>query len=247
VRPLVVVLQNVSSRETRLCRMACLTADIPVLNASLTQMEQGVIAVDKTTLVVGSVEFVMAALCAAQIPPPENLSYAEQIQRFLLRRISTSTVNALNGRMFVKPLQTKAFTGFVYDPQALPDAYDEAQRESLREMLMLPGSTRVWVSEVVDFQSEWRYYIQGGEIIGQARYDDKPGDAPMPDEAIVREAVLAMGLSHPYTLDFGVLSSGQTALVEANDAFSIGLYEHALNPKQYLDFLAQRWSWFFLR
>lgn len=240
--PKLVILQNVQSVEARTCRLACLQADIPTQNASLMQMQQQIIPLDERTLVVGSVEFVVQALRSAKVPEPVNLSYVEQIQRFLRRKISTSTINALQGRSFVKPLKTKAFTGFVYDSCAMPQAYSEADRESLREMLLLPGDTRVWTSEVVEFLCEWRYYVNAEQIVGRGRYDDRSDDAPAPDESVVNECISAMGLAHPYTLDFGVLRTGQTALVEANDAWSIGLYENALTPRQYLQFLADRWA-----
>ena len=86
----------------------------------------------------------------------------------------------------------------------------------------------------------------GATILGSARYDSEGhDDAPSPCLDVVRACVATMGLGHPYVLDFGVLANGETALVEANDAFAIGLYRGALSPRQYLAFLQARWS--FLR
>jgi hypothetical protein len=43
-----------------------------------------------------------------------------------------------------------------------------------------------------------------------------------------------------YGIDFGVLSTGQTALVEANDGYALGAYEIAEEP--YTDLLFTRWK-----
>jgi hypothetical protein len=40
----------------------------------------------------------------------------------------------------------------------------------------------------------------------------------------------------------GVLSTGETAIVEVNDFWAIGLYDRALNPRVYLDLLQRRWN-----
>lgn len=40
----------------------------------------------------------------------------------------------------------------------------------------------------------------------------------------------------------GVLSTGQAALVETHDAWALGLYAHALNPKDYYRFLRSYWD-----
>ena len=43
-----------------------------------------------------------------------------------------------------------------------------------------------------------------------------------------------------YCIDVGVLSSGETALIEVNDAFSIGIYSM---PKEvYAELLITRWN-----
>lgn len=43
-----------------------------------------------------------------------------------------------------------------------------------------------------------------------------------------------------FAIDFGVLTDGQTALVELNDGFSIGTY--GLSGELYADFTAARWA-----
>ena len=102
------------------------------------------------------------------------------------------------------------------------------------------------MSEPVSFVSEWRYYVVGGVVKGFGRYDpDGADDAPLPDTNIVADAVLAMsaaGANLTYGLDFGVLDTGETVLVECNDAYALGLYGKALSSKDYMNMLKVRWD-----
>ncbi|WP_371876095.1 ATP-grasp domain-containing protein [Pleionea sp. CnH1-48] len=43
-----------------------------------------------------------------------------------------------------------------------------------------------------------------------------------------------------YAIDFGVLSTGETALVEMNDGFAVGAYE--IGAKDYTDMVIARWE-----
>jgi ATP-grasp domain, R2K clade family 2 len=43
-----------------------------------------------------------------------------------------------------------------------------------------------------------------------------------------------------YAIDFGVLSSGETALIEMNDGFAIGAYQ--INFQDYTDLILSRWE-----
>jgi hypothetical protein len=100
----------------------------------------------------------------------------------------------------------------------------------------------VWVSEPVTWLSEYRYYVFESEILGMARYDQlETEDAPEPELSVVQQCIADLAIAHPYALDMGVLSTGVTALVEANDAWAIGLYDGALKAPEYVRFLVTRW------
>jgi hypothetical protein len=43
-----------------------------------------------------------------------------------------------------------------------------------------------------------------------------------------------------YGIDFGLLSSGETALIELNDGYSLGSYD--LDSADYTDLLIARWE-----
>jgi hypothetical protein len=145
----------------------------------------------------------------------------------------------------VKPVQTKRFTGFVFDSALPPSGYSEHDREQLAALQALPASEPVWRCEIVQFVCEWRYYVLDGAILGCGRYDPEGADdAQQPDGNVVRQAVHSMrqsGIS-AYALDMGVLDNGQTVLVEANDAWALGLYGRAVEPSTYWGMLRRRWQ-----
>lgn len=100
----------------------------------------------------------------------------------------------------------------------------------------------VWCSEVVAWRSEYRVYVIDDDIVGVDHY---AGDRSVAlDAATVRAALAAYrdagAAPAAYGIDFGVLGSGQTALVEANDGYALGAYEIAAKP--YADLLIRRWQ-----
>jgi hypothetical protein len=199
---------------------------------------------------VGSVEFVREAMRVGGIPEPENISYVSPVQPFLRRRIERRTAGSVLGTWFVKPVRTKQFTGFVFDTLSDPASFCDHDFEQWQVFSRLPPETEVWVSEPVTFVCEWRYYVLDNHLLGRVRYDPYgEDDAPQPDQSIVDEAIEAMQqpasdwvAPRSYALDFGVLDSGATALVEANDAWALGLYGAAMSPRTYLHMLRSRWE-----
>ncbi|MGW4531036.1 ATP-grasp domain-containing protein [Nocardia sp. NPDC004340] len=62
-----------------------------------------------------------------------------------------------------------------------------------------------------------------------------------------KEMLLEQGLKHrsgtapsAYGIDFGVLSTGENALVEANDGYALGAY--AITADRYTELIMRRWS-----
>lgn len=119
------------------------------------------------------------------------------------------------------------------------DNHDLIQYNALCGLL---PDTPVWVSEPVQWIQEYRYYVMDSKIIGHARYDQDDADTAIePDINIVEQCIADLAITHPYALDMGILSSGETAIVEVNDAWSIGLYAGAMTPQDYVRFLSARW------
>ncbi|WP_371436243.1 ATP-grasp domain-containing protein [Polaromonas sp.] len=110
----------------------------------------------------------------------------------------------------------KRFTGTVLENES-----------SLREF-GISVNQPVWWSEPVKWLSEWRAYCAGGEVLDFQRCPHTPVDGPTPSMDVVARAAAAMFNRQDrisgIILDFGVLDTGQTALVEANDGFSFGAY-----------------------
>lgn len=249
-----VLLQDISTHETRTVSQACMLTDTKVHRTSLgmlqTLFDFKAELLRGDLMPVGSVEFVRECFLVMGIELPA-WSYPEELESFLQRKITVRTVSYVRTMnqaevftpVFIKPAyQVKLFNGFVYDPSKKREDYDEHDQEQWDIVMSVEYKTLLCISEVVDFQSEWRYYIDDNKIIGSARYDDGPDAALAPELDVVHQMIEAMPINHPYTLDVGRLSTGGTALVETNDAWAIGLYGRALEPKTYLDFLGKRWK-----
>lgn len=257
--PRLLLLQTPGTHETRAVLAAAMlhSGDSPI-DISRRSLEELLAATPTTepTLVeqlragralpVGSVEFVRQAMALAGIPEPENMSYPEPLRALLRRDVRMVRAGDVLGTWFVKPVATKAFTGFVFDTMREPKDYPEHVRDDYWAFLKSDPDCLVWACEPTTFQSEWRFYVLDGRVAGAARYDPDGADgAPEPDVQVVASAIELMGgagNAGPYALDFGVLADGQTALVEANDAWALGLYDGALAPAVYANFLWARWS-----
>lgn len=262
----VLLLQSESSSEVRAALVAAAVLGYETRRMSLRTIQVdhaargalGLLQAQAQVLPVGSVEFVRAAMTALGLREPDPMGYAG-LQDYLQRDIRTTTVGELanlQAPAFIKPVATKLFTGFVYDPSQnyWEDPHVTEQLAALRK---LRPETPLWICEPVSFQCEWRYYVDGsGRVLAQARYDaDGSDDSPLPAMEVVSSAVDALvmhlasnGGAHPFALDVGVLENGRTAVIETNDAWAIGLYGHARTPggadwgpRSYVDFLQQRW------
>lgn len=206
-----------------------------------------------TVLPIGSVEFIRAAFGAADIPEPVNISYPAALHRYLHRKVEQRSAGSVLGRHFVKPVATKAFTGFVFDTMEDPLSLSEHDQEQHAAFIAMPADAPVWVSEEVTWQSEYRCYFLDGRLVGCARYDDGPNSAPAPDWDVAREIHIEFHNSGEapvaYAIDVGVLSTGETALVECNDAWALGYYKdtgpNALTPSNYIEMLLARWKQLF--
>jgi|688.fasta_scaffold113424_3 hypothetical protein len=254
------ILQNVSTKEIRTVVQAVALADkneYCIIRSDIDDLEKYSEEL-RSAIPVGSVEFVRKAMEIAGFKEPMIDPYPITDEKYLHRKVQKIDLIGhcffpfFDG--FVKPTKLKQFTGFVYDPKDYSDEYLNEQKESLyeayRDSCKIHKSYEVWTSDVVKFMGEWRYYIQNEKIIGYARYDDddeNPEELQEPDKSLIKEYISKLEIKHPYVLDFGILSTGETALVEYNPPFAIGLYGDALSPKQYLSFLEEGWEWILLQ
>lgn len=116
------------------------------------------------------------------------------------------------------------------------------------EVLMdrLGEDVRVWVSDLVEFVAEYRAYALDGFILGICPYAGPEWLEGSPEPWVNRDVIEA-GLdamshhSRALVIDHGVLASGETVLVEMNDAWAIGLYP-GISRTDYLSLLTARWQ-----
>ena len=199
-------------------------------------MKAGEIEVTPSTLVVGGVGPVRHALGLLGAAPP-TFDFPATLQPYLGRAVRESTMREMRGHfsgaepapLFVKPRTVqKAFTGYVMT--AFRDLIPTAHH---------PDDLALWVSEIVEFVSEWRYFVHRGEIVGVGHYQGDP--FVHPDAATVRRAVVDYRPEAPaaYGIDFGVTADGRTLLVEVNNCYSLG--HIGLRPVPYASMLGSRW------
>lgn len=203
------------------------------------QLFEGRLSLTPTTLVAGGLRVVEEAFRRLGVGVPDADGLPESLARFRGRKVWTSTWGALRSRyaqsgppvpLFVKPLRrNKGFPAL-----ALYDADDVAA------MRGRPDGEEVLVAEYVVFASEWRCFVCRGEILEISHYQ---GDClTWPDAAVIRELLAAYRPHAPAGcgIDFGVLSSGRTVLVEVNEGYSLGSY--GLNAVEYSELLEARWN-----
>lgn len=122
----------------------------------------------------------------------------------------------LKNPIFIKPKdKLKKFTGFVV--------------ETLDDLSKCKGAgnqTKIWCSEPVTFVDEFRCYFKKDTkpLIGCYKEDfDEKNRVKV--QQFLDSLILGREFPSAFALDLGVLSTGEVALVEMNDCFSLGLYK----------------------
>ncbi len=192
------------------------------------------------TLVAGDIPVVYGALKQIGVEPPATNDYPASLEPFLRRRMWRSTVGRARDLLygcgsqpfFAKPAdRMKRFTGRVFESP-----------EDARAIASVSGGTAVVCSEVVEWVSEHRVYVVKGEIVGMRHYSGDPTARLDGDSVRTAVALFTESGDAPagYGIDFGLLASGETALVEVNDGFSLGSY--GLASGLYMDLIVARWE-----
>ncbi|MCE9670926.1 ATP-grasp domain-containing protein [Myxococcus stipitatus] len=212
---------------------------IPTECFTTKRLERRQVPLAPDTLVAGHVPSVLGALKQLGIEPPPTNDYPASLQPFLRRRLWKSTVRRLTADLldvasppvFAKPLgRRKRFTGHVFQ-----------SADDLLYLERASASTPLLCAEVVRFRSEHRAFVVKGVLVGLRHY---AGDSAIGvDMACVEEALRLLEASGEatagYALDVGVLDTGETALVEWNDGFSLGSY--GLESDSYTALTVARW------
>lgn len=212
--------------------------NIPIELFTGKRLQRRQLPIAKDTLIVAYVDSILTALKILGIEHPPTNDYPESLQSFLHRPVWENTVASFimqisdgSKPVFAKPKDRKKhFTGRVFS--------------HLSDVAYLGGISKKAVllcSDVVEWLSEYRVFVIKGKIVGIQHYS---GDTELDiDKTVVNTAINILEnageATSAYAIDFGLLSSGQTALVEWNDGFSLGSY--GLDRSIYTDLLITRW------
>jgi hypothetical protein len=192
------------------------------------------------TFIAGDIDAMHGAMLHLKIEVPAPDDYPESLRAWLHRRVWRSTLTRVEREIldgvgepvFAKPAdRRKSFIGRVF-----------GSIDDFREIGGVSRREDVWCSEVVSWISEYRVYVIGARIVSIDHY---AGDPAVPIDVATVEAALrayrAAGEAPAgYGIDFGVLTSERTALVEANDGYSLGAYQ--IGAEEYTDLLFARWA-----
>ena len=195
----------------------------------------------KDDMVLGHIDYCRKYIKAlnkqGKVPP--NLDYPEELKPFLKRDVRIVPLSSVYGRMtidenpepmFVKSYDQKQITGFVC--RNFSDFVKHCTGHDL--------DTLVYVSDVVDFRAEYRTYIHRHGIVTSIRYTGDWGVSPR--KSTVEAMLYALRntkMPVAYSIDVGILQSGETVLVECNDGFALGNY--GVPERKYAEMNRDRW------
>jgi hypothetical protein len=225
-------------REEQLLRLSLEKIGVPTTLYTAKSIRRGRLPLGPDSFVSGDVDSIIGAMRQLRVKVPQLSDYPEVLLPYLSRRVWRSSLSAVEQNLFegkakalfVKPAERKkAFTGRILE------SWDD-----LRSLGGVSRSQKVWCSEAVEWRSEYRVYICRKQIVGVDHYR---GDSSRLDMRVVARALSIFsesdGAPTGYAMDFGVLDTGTTALVEVNDGFSLGAYAIAAEP--YSDLVFTRW------
>ena len=227
-------------REEQLLRAEFERRGVPIFLYTAKRIQRRQLPLSRETFIAGDMDAMHGAMQQLKIEIPNPNDYPKSLSPFMHRRIGTSTLGAIereilegNGEpIFAKPAdRRKSFTGRAF-----------LSLDDFREIGSISRRQEVWCSELVTWLSEYRVYVIGTQIISVDLY---VGDSKeMLDYAVLERALAAFRASGEapmaYGIDFGVLSTGETALVEANDGYALGAYQ--IFASGYTDVLLTRWN-----
>ena len=200
-------------------------------------LKKGKLKLTLNDFIAGDVDTMFTAMKQLNINYEYN-DYPKCLNKYLHRKIWESSIKDIKTELFneyiinpifIKPkYKLKKFTGFII--KSIDD---------LNKINNAGDNTKIICSEPVNFISEYRCPVINGEIKDLCFYS---GDSNINiDKSIVQKMVKEFVNSpKAYCIDVGVLSSGETALIEVNDAFSIGIY--SMSKEVYAELLITRWN-----
>jgi hypothetical protein len=94
-----------------------------------------------------------------------------------------------------------------------------------------------WISDIVNFKEEWRYYVAQGKILAAYWYQGEEIEIDSPE----------LDIDWPKdfcgAVDFGRLDNGRIALVENNLPYACGWYGPSSEGRVYGEWLEKSWNY----
>jgi len=181
----------------------------------------------KNDIIIGSVEATCLFFKKCGIEPPKYLGYPKSLEWYLFRNIIGTTVGELNEEFpyFIKPKNdVKLFTGTLVENSNQLKIFRTHYKD-------ITDQTELYLSEPVNFLSEYRCFVHKGELKGIHWYK---GDFKIFPHMPTIESMIQDYVDSPvsYTLDVGMpalssdssLNKLKTTLIEVNDMWAIGSY-----------------------
>ncbi len=168
---------------------------------------------------VGSVDFVNKAL--------ELLGLAEQTPLLIPEKLNCNALLSRKVGIYTREQVNKLFDEneslFLKSATELKGNYTGIYKKEDP----LPSAIGYFVSEVIDFKSEWRCFIYKGELLAVKHYAGDP--FLVPDKEIIYHAINRIKSDiDAFTLDVGVIETptckSKTAIVEVHNFTSCALY-----------------------
>lgn len=145
--------------------------------------------------------------------------YPDFLNDYLFRKVWRADKWIMDKGIFIKPADKhKRFTGFI-----TLGGYKKKKKGPY------------WCSEVVHFINEWRYYIADGKILTGEWYSGDEINTPDAPELKINIPENFCG-----AIDFGMLDTGELALIENNGPYACGWY--GKNDKLYAEWLIKGWK-----
>lgn len=147
-------------------------------------------------------------------------------RHYLKRRVDFMTLQdakKINERKFIKPADDKCFDAKIYEPgEFLPNE-------------LIPSDSPVLVSDIVEWDLEYRFFVNNGEIYTWSNYlffgevnDPKyaymiPGDHIRP-ELFVKNLLSEIDPVPGCVIDIGIIHNKGWAVIESNPIWASGIY-----------------------
>lgn len=189
---------------------------------------------DKSDLVSSGVPVIRDLLKILYNINLEEINYPEELKHFYHRNFWKSTINAVRDDqnswpIFIKSVEGKRLTGKVI--RQISDLVGCGCSEENYEILC---------SDVLNIESEYRVFVRYGQILGVKHYAGNP--YLKLDKNIVENCIYNKYKNIPWgcAVDFGILDTGETIVIEVNDGYALGTY--GLDPVYYIKLMSARWA-----